>query len=293
MISKSVTFLLIFCLLLAGCGGSSVSKPTVISDAESYTNDGLQAFLGADWNRSQWSLSKALSLYEGIDNQMGVLYSHINLAEVALSVEDYPAIHRHLQRAASIAKEDSFKDVQPRITLLYSLAALKQKQIMRAESLLKPLLLQFEGEAPVVNPNTIQLVAIANQTKIAFVKKQDELLWTNRYASALNSSAENNPDLEARLLRFQSRLFQQKGDFREAESHLQQALSNYKNSLSRSGIAMTLLALGELYMEQEEWRDAKDYLNRSIAVFRHLKNAGKITHISKKLLKVDLKLKQF
>lgn len=294
MINRSFALLtLLFFLLLEGCGGGEVSKPVVISDAENYANDGLQAYSDADWNRAQWLFNKSLSLYQGIDNQNGVLYSHINLAEVALSAQDFPAIDRHLEQAARIAKKDSFKDVQSRIALLYSLSALKQKQTMRAESLLKPLLPQFEGEKLVDTANAIQLAAIANQTKIAFVKKQDESLWTNRFANALNHSIEKSPDLEASLLRFQASLFKQAGDFKQAENHLQQALLNYKESLSRSGIAMTLLAIGELYMEQERWQDAQDYLNRSIDVFRYLKNTQKIAVVSERLLKVDSKLKPF
>ncbi len=293
MIKRSFTlFSLIFLLLLEGCGNSFVNNPVLISDAENYTHDGLQAYSDAEWDSAQSLFSKSLSLYQGIDDQNGVLYSHINLAEVALSTLDYQAVEKHLQQAGQIAKKDLFKDAQARVTLLYSLSALKQNQLIRAEGLLNSLLPQFDGNQLIDKPNVIQLSALVNQTKIAFKNKKDESLWTDRLESALKRSAENSPDLEARLFRFQAKLLEQQGDFLNAENYLQRALISYKQNLSRSGIGMTLFTLGKLYMKQQRWLDAQDYLTRSAAVFRYLKNHEKLTIAHAELLVVDIKLKQ-
>ena len=276
--------------MLTACGGNVATKPAVLQDAESFTNGGLEAFADANWNNAQLLFTRALSLYQGIDDQQGVLYSHINLAEVALSRRDYSTAETHLDIAANIAKKDSLQHYQGRITLLYALKALQQKKTVLAESILGPLLPEFDDDKLVTTPDTVQVAAIANRTKIAFVQKQGEQLWTLRYANALTLSTINNSDLEARLLRFQSALSLQQGNYENTESKLQQALAIYKKNISRPGIAATLSELGVLYMLQERWQDALNYLNRSITVFRYLGDLEKVVQVTEKLAVVEAEL---
>ena len=86
------------------------------------------------------------------------------------------------------------------------------------------------------------------------------------------------------------RLLQSQGDYDTSEAKLQQALSIYKKSFSRTGIAMTLSELGLLYMHQAQWRDAQDYFNRSIAVYEYLRDIDKVTQVTESLKKVKLEL---
>jgi len=292
MIKRNFTsYLLLFCLVLTSCAGNNVvTRPAVLVDAESYTNAGLEAYAEANWKSAQLLFTRALSLYQGIDDQQGVLYSHINLAEVALSRRDYSTAKTHLDIAANIAKKDLLQYYQGRVSLLYALNALQQNKTVLAESILEPLLPAFDNATPVTIPDIVQIAAIANRTKIAFVQKQDEQLWTLRYANALKQSTINNPDLEARLLRFQSSLMLRQGNYEKAETKLQQALSNYKSSLTRSGIAATLFELGAMYMIQSNWQEALGYLNRSIAVFRYLEDLEKVVQVTEQLAIVEAEL---
>lgn len=98
--------LLLYCVMLSGCGGESFTKPLEIENAERYTKEGVQAFSKAEWEKAQWLFTHALSLYEGIDDRQGVLYSRINLAEVALSVQNYSQSLHHLELATVIAKKN-------------------------------------------------------------------------------------------------------------------------------------------------------------------------------------------
>ena len=291
MIKRSfILCLLCLNLALISCGGRPASKPAVFVDAENYTDGAMQAFAEANWRRAQRLFTRALSLYQGIDNQQGVLQSHINLAEVALSERDYQASQRHLDQAAAIIRTKSLSAYQPRITLLYVQLALQQKQIIQAESLLQPLLPAFNDAIPATIPDAIQMAAIANRTKIAFMQHQDETLWVLRYAKALKISDIKDHDLEARLLRFQASLLQNQGDFDASESKLQQALSIYKKNLSRPGIAVTLSELGQLYMHQGQWQNAQDYFNRSIAAYQYLGDREKVIQVSESLEKVKMEL---
>jgi tetratricopeptide (TPR) repeat protein len=272
------------------CGGHTASKPAVVLDAENYTNEGMQAFAESNWQRAQRLFAKALLLYQGIDDQQGVLQSHINLAEVALSVRDYQASQRHLDQATNIIRTKSLSPYQQRIALLYALQALQQNQIVQAEHLLLSLLPVFHNSTPVTIPDAIQMSAIANRTKIAFMNNQDEALWVLRYDKALKISDSKDYDLEARLLRFQSSLLQRQGDYDASEAKLQLALSIYKNNFSRTGIAVTLFELGLHYMHQAQWQNAQDYFNRSITVYQYLRDIDKVTQVTQSLEKVKLEL---
>lgn len=285
-----ISCLLLVCFIVTGCADNVVTRPSVFLDAESYTSGGLDAFSEAKWNRAQLLFTQALSLYQGIDDQQGILYSQINLAEVALSRRNYSTVERHLGLAADIAKKEALQHYQERISLLYALNALQQNQTDEAESVLQVLLPEFDEDRLITIPDTIQMAAIANRTKIAFVQKQDESLWTLRYANALRLSTKNNPVLEARLLRFQGSLMLGQENYQKAESGFQQALSMYKKNVSRPGIAATLSELGALYMIQGHWQNALDYLNRSIAVFRYLGDICQVIGITGNLVIVEAEL---
>lgn len=269
-------YLIMLTLLLSACTGSTVTDPIAIQDAESYTNSGLHAFSVGKSDHAQQLFNKALTLYQGLDNQQGVVSSHINLAQVALAAGDYPTTQKHLQRAADIVKAAEFQPYQPRVTLLLAQSAIGQHEYAQAEKNLQALLPEFDGLTPLNPPDMIQLTAIASRTSMAFAQQQDESLWTQRYAKALTLSDNDTPVFVSRLLRFQAELLQHQQQYKQAESHLQRALSGYKTSYSRSGIATTLAQLGRLSMVQGHWADAHNYLTRSNAVFRYIGNHDRV-----------------
>jgi len=285
-----ISCLVLCCFIVAGCGGDSVIKPTVVQNAENYSNDGLQAFSEGDWKRAENLFRRALSLYQGVDNQQGVLYSHINLVEVALAGSDYPASQKHLMRASEIAKRAGFQHYQSRITLLSAQSELQQQHYVQAEKLLQLLLPEFDGVTPVSTSDMIVLSAIANQVKVAFVTQRDEAKWTQRYANALLLSKSNSPALENRLLRFQSNLLQRQQQYNNAESYLQRALSGYKTMGFRKGIAATLTELGQLSIAQRHWQKALSYFTRSNDVSRFIGDVDNVIHNTKYLVKVESEL---
>ena len=282
--------LVLLAILLTGCAAKTVTQATIFQDANWYMNEGVQAFAEADRYRATLFFTEALVLYEGIDDQQGILNTQINLAEVALSVRDYQTAQKHLHRAAVIANTESLQNLQPRVALLNAEIALQQKQYTEAEGFLRAMLPDFDAQKPLYDLDRIQLAAIANQTRIAFARGQDESLWTQRFAKALQLSDLRTPDLDARLLRFQAVLSQRHGDVQEAESYYHRALVSYKASLSRSGIAATLAELGQLYILQGRWKEAREYLNRSNAVYRYLGDSEKVILNTETLIKMEAEL---
>ncbi len=292
MIRKCFTvYVFIFCTTLSGCGGGIATTKTLeIKDAESYTNDGLQAYSDSRWDSAQRLFARALSIYEGIDDQQGVLLSRINLAEVTLALHNYSASLRYLDLATDNIKQSSQVKHQSRITLLYARIALQQQKAIQAESTLQSLLPEFDQLISMTPFETIHMAAIAVRTKIAFVQKKDEVLWTNRYAKTLELSGVHSKGLNFRLLRFQSDLLQQQKKYTQSESKLLQALTGYKMIFNRPGIAATLLQLGQLNMVQGHWQVARNYFDRSVSVFRYLKDLGKVIRVTENLMKVEMEL---
>ncbi len=274
-------YLMLFCLLLAACSSGSVSKTTRILNAESYSEEAIQAYQNEDWLSAQRLFNRALSLYQEMDNRLAVLSSHINLVEIALARGDTQVAYQHLKLADKIVSIDKLENYQPRITLLNALILLQDKQVVKAESLLQPLLPgSGEKEQKWVDQD-VQLAAIATQIEIAFIQKKDEVFWVLRFEHALKKLANQQQELVGRLLRFQAKLLLQQENYAESADKLQQALALYKNNGSRTGIAGTLLELGELYQQQGDNPYAVGFFKRSITVFRSLGNTEKVKKVTK------------
>lgn len=272
-------------IFLGACATSIDTRPSIILDAEAYTSEGFHEFTENQWSRAQNSFSKALMLYQSVDNQQGVILMHINLAEVALALDDSAVCQNHLDEAINKVNHATLADLQSRIIFLYARNALKQNRSTEAESLLQRLLPEFDQQTPVDKPSDLQLAAIASRTRLAFVQEQDEWLWTQRYANALDKSASKNPAFQARLLRFQARWLQDHGQYRQADKKLQQALIDYKSIAFRPGIAITLAELGGLAIEENRREDAQDYYSRSIAVYVYLNNFRKVAELTENFAK--------
>jgi len=280
-------YFVLFCLILNGCGAGSVSKPIQVLNAESYSQEAIQAYQNEDWLKAQRLFNKALSLYQSMDDRHAVLSSHINLVEVALAIGNKELAYKQLKLADEIVRVDGLKAYKPRITLLNALVLMQYKQTSKAEYLLQSVLPVYVGGKDNVIPSHIQIAAIATQTEIAFQQKNNESLWVSRYEHALEKLEHKQIDSDARLLRFQSKLFSKQERYDEAIDKLEQALLVYKNNLSRSGIAATLLELGKVYQKQDDNLHAVDYFKRSIVVYRSLGKTKKVSIITDMIYQIE------
>ena len=271
-------FLILVLVLLVGCEGNPVRKPSVIEDADRYSQDAIHAYGDEQWKVAKHLFNRALNLYQGVDDQAGVLATHINLVEVALSAHDYQEAKDHLNWL-----ESNGKDQRQRVLLLNALFALQQKQMTEAAVFLQQLLPKFDGGNALVSLDGIQLTAVATQTKLAFAQKQNEALWVSRYGHALQKVNNKDEVRRALLYRFQARLLVSQGEYVPAANKFQQALLIYKKHQVRQGIAMTLFELGALSEMLNDRDEALDFFNRSIAVFKYLKDEGMVRNISNKL----------
>lgn len=284
----------IFCafialFFLAGCAAQQ-SRPVILEDAERLNNEGVAAYQEANWYRAKQLFSKSLLLYQGIDNQEGILLTIINLIEVALSVSDFHTAEIYLSKASDMVQLPDLERYQNRVILLFSQYAIKKQQFDKAEQLLQNLLPEFKGVKPTSVPDSIQISAIANQTRMALLQHQDGELWIQRYASALKVAGIDSGSLKGLLFRYQATLLLREKKYQEAAKKLQLALDIYKANLVQPGIAATLSELGELYLQQGNWVKAKHFFTRANVVLRYIGNRDKIIENTEKLARIESQL---
>ncbi len=283
-------FLLVVLMLVLGGCSVQPSRPIIINDAERLSNEGVRAFQEADWYRAQQLFSRSLLLYQGTDNQLGILLSYINLIEVALAAGDFQTTEKNLIIAAEMTRSDELKVYQNRVRLLFSKFAIKTRQFSKAQQFLSVLLPEFNGSEIKSAPDLIQLSAIANRTHVAFEQNLDAELWTKRYEYALKVTDVDTRAYQGLLLRFQAKLLLRENNFQQAAVKLQQALAIYKASLVQHGIAASLSELAQLYFQQGDWLQAKHYLRRANGVLRYIGNRDKIIKNTEKLAFIESKL---
>lgn len=274
------------CLLVSACTSQTVNQPNVLWKAESFTSEAMQAYADEDWNRAQQLFSRSLAVYLSLDDRSQVLLCHINLVEVALAQHNLPLARTHLALADAMVKTEALKDYQARITLLFAMLAMQESRLSEANEFLLALIPVFDGDLVVTPLDEIQLIAIASRTEIAFLQNQQASTWLLRYANALKQAENKNSDLECRLLRFQARMQLKKNDYEQADTLLQQALLMYKNKLSRSGIANTLLEIGDLNDKKGDFSRALNYFSRAKTVFHSLGDDNKVKKVNERLAKV-------
>ncbi len=280
---------IVLMLIVVGCAVQQ-PRPVIIEDAERFNNEGVKAFQEANWYLAKQLFSKSLLLYQGVDNQEGILLSYINLIEVALAAGDLQAADKYLGSASEIIQSKGLKHYQSRVRLLFSKLAIKKRHFDKAQQYLSVLLPEFEGVEPKSPPDLIQLSAIANQTRITFEQDLDTELWTQRYEQALKVAGVDSGAFQGLLLRFKAKLLVTEKKFQQAAEKLQQALAVYKASLVQHGIAASLSELGLLYFLEKDWSQAKHYLTRANVVLRYIGNRGKILENFEKLAIIESKL---
>jgi tetratricopeptide (TPR) repeat protein len=247
--------LLALAALLAACVSPPPQRPAALVQGERYLEMGVQSFRADDYAGAAHHFTQALNHYQGLDHQDGMLHSRINLAETALAVGNAAAAERHLQAARLLTGGE----VNPRLQLLQSSAALRQGQQDVAVEILAPLL---DG-AP--RRDALYRSALANRVDAALARGEaDAAAWVERYAAALRG--DDAPIFTARLYRFQGELARRGGDYSGAEGLLRQALDIYKAVPARPGTAAALEAWGALLVEQQRWQEAEDRYQRALHI---------------------------
>ncbi len=269
--NKSRALILLLLPILSACSGISDTRPEPLRKSEYFLEHGVSAFENSDYVAATDFLHKALSHYRSIDNTMGILLSHINLAETALAAGNFPAAESNLSAAEKISRVSGYANFQSRLNLLRSQVHWRKHDKEKSLALLQGLLPTFDEEQRSSRkPDLIMLGAVTLRTDIAFSRddetKQEARLWLRRLSLMLPSTEDNTQLHQARLLRFEAQLAYYDNAPEEALEKLEQTLQLYRQAAARPAIAATLTESGLLLMKMQRWHEAEEKLQRALYI---------------------------
>ncbi len=258
MFYPAVAWLLVL-MLLAGCGSRPVHQPAVVVNSNADMALGMRAYQDDNYSEASNYFSRALAQYRSVDARSGELYALIDLADSALGQGDYLAARSYLAATDTISDAGNYPGLESHISLLQSYADMQAGDNQRAAKQLDALLAETNLAAD------IRKAALFARTQVAFdLKSPDTSAWMNKLGNSLDSS----PDTlsKARFQRLEALQALSGGDSRKAADLYTSALDAYRGIYYRPGIAATLEEWAGLSMQQRDWADARERLQRALQV---------------------------
>ena len=278
--------------VLTGCVRPPDQRPEVVIRGERQLQLGVRAYNNNDYRTAATLFTKAIELYQSIDDREGIIRGYINLMETALAVGNFQSAEQHLQALYTINNEPEFSAYRKRVEMLKVKLDFAQGDYQEALASLLPLIPEFDPEGELKEkPDQSGINAIASRARIAFKQSTEEaVLWSGRYESAIKSVGGDLPYNLGLLNSFKAELARRNGDYKRTQELLNRALSEYKLAGLRRGVALTLKSLANLEMEREQWLDAESYLQRALKVSTWMLDRSTTAEILNDLALVNDKL---
>jgi tetratricopeptide (TPR) repeat protein len=254
-------------------GPAEQTLPDSIASPASHLNKGIHQYNNNDYSAAINHFEKALLQYRSIDNQTGIAQSCMNLAKSFMAINNNQAAGAYLIKANSIIKQASLNELSEHLHLLNSSLAINKTLYEQALEELHPVL---------SSKNTaIQLAALKNRSKIAFIKNQnDKQQWLEKYKKLQHNNPANTSSHHARILRFESELTE---NTKTKANLLTQALSISQDLADRTAIAATLTQWVQIDIDTEQFDKAEDKALRALFIRHQLGDAKNSLIILKKL----------
>ncbi|SEH08736.1 Tetratricopeptide repeat protein [Candidatus Venteria ishoeyi] len=298
--NRRLSYILLLSLLLTACiSAPPETPPFALLKAEEQMSTGTWAFAENDYVTASTHFQHALADYSALDYVKGMVPAHLNLAETALALHSLKAAQKHLDVVADLIQRERLSDLLPRLNLLQATLAIRQQNYDKALALLETLLLEIEGQHHC--PSNLHLSAMSNRTLLAFMYTPQQAATQLRrfeFALLLCLNARPRPQhgtlaaFRGRLERFKAQLALQQHDVQSAHQALNKALLHYRRALYRPGLAATLTEWAKLLMQQQNWSEADNRLERAITIRLHMQDAKGTTQNLALWIQVKKMLKQ-
>jgi hypothetical protein len=276
------------CLLLAGlaaCGSAPPPQPAVVTSSSSNLGKAMQAYAANRYSEARNFFGRALTDYRGVDDRHGQAETLIDLADSALQQGDVAAARGYLTTARSIAEQDRFAPLLPRLALLDAYADLQSQDAQAAASALDALL---ENAA---TPADIHQAALFARTQAAFnLKAADAQAWLDKLTATAGAGADKDSLTQARLQRLQALAARGAGDNAKAAGLYADALTRYQAAYYRPGIAASHEEWAGLLMAAQDWSAARAHWQRALDVRLWMYDASHAIRILDSLQQVDTAL---
>jgi hypothetical protein len=260
--------------VLAACGSKPVVPPPVVSNSQTFMASGMAAYDDNRYTEARSFFGRAFMEYRSVDDQEHEADALSDLADAGLQQGDVTAARDQISQARAVLASHPLPDVAARLRLLEATADLLDRDPGGAATVLDGLL--NDGAAPA----DIKRAALFARAQAAFdAKAPDASQW-------LAKLGKPEGDLEqARLDRLQAIAAPSKGPALYAD-----ALQHYQAAYYRPGIAATHEEWGALLIAQQDWKGARDHLQRALNVRLWMNDATRSARIFDALQQVDTAL---
>ena len=249
---------LLACMLFA-CSSGPEEKPVSesFSSPARLLDQGISQYNINNYSEAIDQFEKALLQYRSIDNQAGIANSCLNLAKTHMAINHNQLAAEYLLRANTVIEQASLAELDGYLFLLRSSLAINTDMYDQA---IQDLDKVIDDKDP-----AIELAAVMNRTKIAFLRNDsDKLQWLEKYKT-LQSRHPDKRSHAARILRFQA---QAGDDPDEKKTLLAQSLAISHELANRTAIAATLTQWADLEQAEKQFEAAEDKYLRALFI-RH------------------------
>lgn len=250
---------LLITVMLAGCSSRPVHQPAVVVNSDADMALGMRAYQNNNYAEAGNYFARALAQYRSVDDRTGQLNTLIDLADSALGQGEYASAREYLGAADQITADINHSGLKPHLVLLGAYADMQAGDNQQAADQLDTLLKDAS------TPADIRQAALFARTQAAFdLKSSDAPAWLKKLGAALG----NSPDtlIQARYQRLQARAALIRGNSAQAAALYAKALDAYRTAYYRPGIAATLEEWATLSMQQKDWINARQQLQRALDV---------------------------
>jgi tetratricopeptide (TPR) repeat protein len=236
--------------LLAACGSKPVLPPATVSNSQNFMATGMAAYNDNRYTEARSYFGRALMEYRSVDDQEHEADALMDLADASLQQGDVKIGREEIAQARAVLASHPVPGMPARLALLEAYADLLDQDPAGAITVLDALL-NDAGAAP-----EVQRAALIARAQAAFdAKATDAPQWLAKLGAPQG-------DLEqARIERLQAL-----GDAGKAPGFYADALKRYQAAYYRPGIAATHEDWGALLMSQQDWKGARDHLQRGLDI---------------------------
>ena len=259
---------------LAACGSKPVLPPATVSNSQTFMATGMAAYNDNRYTQARSYFGRALMEYRSVDDQEHEADAFLDLADASLQQGDVKMGREEIAQARAVLASHPVPGMPARLTLLEAYADLLDKDPTSAATALDPLQNDTGATAEV------KRAALIARTQAAFdAKAADAPQWLAKLGSAQG-------DLEqARIDRLQAL-----ADSSKAPALYADALTHYQAAYYRPGIAATHEEWGAFLVSQQDWKGARDHLQRGLDIRLWMDDALHSARIFDELQQVDTAL---
>lgn len=257
--------------LLAACGSKPVLPPATVSNSQNFMATGMAAYQDNRYTEARSYFGRALMEYRSVDDQEHEADALLDLADASLQQGDVKMGREEIAQARTVLASRPVPELPARLALLEAYADLLDKDPAGAIAVLDALQ-SDAGAAP-----EVKRAALIARAQAAFdAKAGDAAQWLAKLGSPQG-------DLEqARIGRLQAL-----ADTSKAPALYADALKRYQAAYYRPGIAATHEEWGTLLLSQQDWKGARDHLQRALDVRLWMDDGLRSARIFDQLQQVD------